>query len=167
MIFRDNCMTDKKDKINENYENLRKRHDLPKFEDLNNEFEVSSIKQLEKTDFMLRVIRRRITDKLAMFCNILQSLILPNTGSAINMFEIKLFDEDDRTNIEKLLAEMMFWERKSLLLDIKSEEKEEAEFLKTVWNEWPLFSVEMVKFAEKMSLGWRKEEKSDKTQYFG
>ena len=102
-----------------------------------------------------------------MFCNILQSLILPNTGSAINMFEIKLFDEDDRTNIEKLLAEMMFWERKSLLLDIKSEEKEETEFLKLVWKEWALFSVEMVKIAEKMSLGWRKEEKTDKTQYFG
>lgn len=164
MIFRNNCM---KGKINEDYENLRKKYDLPKFDELNNEFEVSSIKQFEKSDFPLRVIRRRITDKLAMFCNILQSLILPNTGSAINMFEIKLFDEDDRTNIEKLLAEMMFWERKSLLLDIKSEEKEETEFLKLVWKEWALFSVEMVKIAEKMSLGWRKEEKTDKTQYFG
>lgn len=158
---------EKKEKAADVYEKLRKKYDLPKFDELNNEFEISSIKQLTKTDFPLRVIRRRITDKLAMFCNILQSLLLPNTGSAINMFEIKLFNEEDKTKIEKLLADMMFLERKSLLLDITSDEKVEAEFLRTSWKQWPRFSVEMAKIAEKMSEGWRLEEKSDKTQYFG
>ncbi len=157
----------KKEKATELYESLTKRYDLPKFDDLNKEFEISSIKQLDKTDFLLRVIRRRITDKLAMFCNILQSLILPNTGSAINMYELKMFDENDKEQIEKLLAEMMFLERKSLLLDIKSEDNVEVEFLKTTWKQWPKFSIEMAKIAEKMSKGWKQEDKLDKTQYFG
>ena len=158
---------DKKEKVKESYEILRKKYGLPSFEDLNHEFEIASLKQLERNDFILRVIRRRITDKLAMFCNILQSLMLPNTGSAINMHEIKAFGDDDRFTIEKLLAELMFLERSSLILDINSSEKNEVEFLKTAWSNWKRFSGEMLKIAEKMRSGWKLEEKEDKSHYFG
>ncbi len=156
-----------KNKAAENYEKLRVKYDLPKFDDLNNEFEISSIKQFNTSDFPLRLIRRRITDKLAMFCNILQSLILPNTGSVVNMYEIKLFGEEERHKIDKLLADMMHLERRSLLLDINSNDKAEAEFLKEIWDQWENFSTEMAKIADKMSHGWKQEEKTDKTQYFG
>jgi len=156
----------KKEKLKEAYEILRKKYNLPNFDDLNNEFEISSIKK-PSIEFLLRIIRRRITDKLAMFCNILQSLIMPNTGSAVNLHEIKFFTEDDRVKIEKLLSDMMYLERKSLLLDINSEEKVEAEFLKTAMGYWPGFSLEMMRIVDKMSSGWKTEEKIDKTQYFG
>ncbi|MBI4154960.1 hypothetical protein HY498_02665 [Candidatus Woesearchaeota archaeon] len=155
-----------KEKLKEAYEILRKKYNLPNFNDLNNEFEISSIKK-PSIEFLLRVIRRRITDKLAMFCNILQALIMPNTGSAVNLHEIKFFTEEDRVKIEKLLSDMMYLERKSLLLDINSKENVEAEFLKTTMEYWPRFSLEMMRIVDKMSSGWKTEEKTDKTQYFG
>ena len=51
-------------KIKEEYEKLKEKHNLPDFKEINNEFEITTI---EKEEFLLREIRRKIYEKIELY----------------------------------------------------------------------------------------------------
>src|SRR3989344_7570437 len=108
--------------LKDEYEKLKKKHKLPNYEELDNEFELLYVAKLEEIKFPLRFIRRRINDKIAWFCNMLQNIIQPNPGSLISLEESKFFSDEDRKKMIVLLKELMHMERESVLLDIEYDE---------------------------------------------
>jgi len=154
--------------LKEDYEKLKKQHKLPNYDDLDHEFELLYISRLEEIKFPLRFIRRRITDKLSWFCNMLQNILQPNPGSMISLEESKFFTDDDRKRIIILLKELMKIERQSLILEVNFNEKEDVEFINHIYSEWNKIKKETAYFSEVLKKGWKEEtKKSIKEQYFG
>ena len=154
--------------LKEDYEKIKKQHKLPNYDDLDHEFELLYISGLEEIKFPLRFIRRRITDKLSWFCNMLQNIIQPNPGSLISLEESKFFTDDDRKKIIDLLKELMNWERQSLILEINFSDKEDAEFINNTFNQFNKIKKEIAYFSEVLKKGWTEETKKiNKEQYFG
>ena len=63
------------------YAALQKKYGLPEYSALNDEFELLYIPAIMEVVHPLKLVRRRMTDKVGWLCNMLQTLLQPNPGS--------------------------------------------------------------------------------------
>lgn len=154
--------------VKKEYEKYQKKHSLPLYDDLDKEFELLYVADIKEIRFVLRFIRRRMNDKIATTCNMLQSLLQPNPSSFINLQESSFFSKEEKNKYSVLLKESMQVERVSLVLDFSSDDKKEAEFIKETYKKWLEWKEEILRITKKLVEGWKtleiKEEK--KEQYF-
>lgn len=151
--------------IKKEYEKLKKKFNLPKFKDLNQEFELYSI---EKTDCLLRNIRRRMIEKLGFFTRILDTILYPNSGSLVSIHESKFFSEGEKLRLSDLYKDLMIYERQSLLLDVSPSEKEDALMINRIFKEWDKLKKEIEKVVKTMESSWKSKDKDLKNNiYFG
>lgn len=154
--------------LREEYDALAKKYKLPIYDELDENFELLYVGPVTEIKYPLRFIRRRINDKLAFFCSLLQGLLQPNPGSLVNMQESEFLEKEEHKKIMKLLREFMFIERQSLLLDINPNEKDDAGFIKDTFKEWNSIKKEVEKIFVKIKDTWKKEiEKKKGESYFG
>ena len=140
------------------------KYKLPNFKDLDSEFEISFIKE---EAFLLRNIRRKVTDKIILSCRIIESLIYPTQSNIITAIESKSLDDEQKNKMDYLYKKFMIFERESLRLDMNPSEKGDADYIIDVFNKWSKLKKEMKKIVLIMKDSWVKEEKSDKNNYFG
>ena len=136
------------------YEKLRKKYNLPQFEELDEEFE---IRKVDYDLFLIREIRRLVLSKLDFVASLLEPILDPGK-SLHSMIETKFF--------EKYNIELMFDFYKKLWKIIHegisaslTSEKAEAEFIKDVWKQWPEIKKQSIEYADKIAAGWGKVEK--------
>ncbi|MEK6907005.1 MAG: hypothetical protein AABW45_00595 [Nanoarchaeota archaeon] len=157
-------MKDEKFNLKEEYNKLK--HKIPRFEDLDNEFELSTANIKDKS-FLLRNIRRRLNDKIIFYCRIIEGLLYPNSNSITGMMEINSFNEKEKEKMANIYKKLMEFERESLSLDVNPDEKNDVEFINNLFKEWKKFKEEMIKVTKKMKESWHLEEKEEKDNYFG
>ncbi len=150
--------------ISEKYSKLKTKYGLPSFEELNNEFEISII---EKDDFLLREIRRKLIDKAMHIAEILGSA-LGGEAPANAMIEFgKLTEAEMKKSIE-LYKKLMYLERLSVETAIIADEKKDAEFIKIFYDEWKSLKPQILKVLSRLKEGWKeKEESKDDSSIFG
>ena len=155
--------------VKKEYESLKKKYNLPDYDSIDNEFELLYIGEIKEIKFPLRFIRRRINDKIALICNIVQTLIQPNPGSIINLQESVFLSKEDKLRYTHLLKDLMETERTSLRLDFDFDERKDAVFIKEALKKWTEYKQEIVKLTDKLIEGWKKLEikKEQKDRYFG
>ena len=157
-------MAENKFNLKEEYSKLD--YKLPKFEDLDDEFEIS-IASIKNKNFLVRNLRRRLNDKVIFYCKIIEGLIYPNSNNIIGMLEIKSFDEEEKGKMSTMYKKLMEFERESLNLDVNPDEKKDVEFINSLFKEWKKFKEEMIRITKKMKESWHLEEKEEKDNYFG
>ena len=157
-------MKDEKFNLKEEYNKLK--HKIPRFEDLDNEFELSTANIKDKS-FLLRNIRIRLNDKIIFYCRIIEGLLYPNSNSITGMMEINSFNEKEKEKMANIYKKLMEFERESLSLDVNPDEKNDVEFINNLFKEWKKFKEEMIKVTKKMKESWHLEEKEEKDNYFG
>ena len=159
-------MVESKFDIKEEYEKLLEKYkNLPSFAELNNEFELNSI---EKPNFLMRNIRRKINEKVMFFCKILESVLYPSLQTTISGYEANFFNDQEKNSLMLLHKKLMIFEKESLFLDIEcNSEEKDAEYIKKVYNQWKEFKFEMNNAVKKMMNSWNEELKDDGETYFG
>lgn len=155
--------------IKKEYQTLAKKYKLPDYEALDKEFELLYVMDVKEIKYVLRFIRRRINDKVAWACSMIQSILQPNPGSLVNLQESSCFSKDDKQKLYTMLRSLMQLERQSLLLDINLDEKGDAGFIGDSFKQWNSFKKNISWIAEKMYEHWKtvREEKKERDQYFG
>jgi len=154
----------KEEKFDIKVEYNKLKYKLPRFEELDNEFEISAIK--EKT-FLLRNIRRRINDKIIFYCKIIESLLYPSQSNFIGMVELKSFTDQEKEKISNIYKRLMQYERESLKLDVNPNEAGDVEYINNLLKEWDNLKKEMIKITEKMKYSWMQEDRPSRDTYFG
>ncbi len=160
-------MKDDKFDIKAEYNNLK--HTLPKFEDLDQEFEISNsnVKDIKEKRFLIKNIRRRVNDKVIFYCRVIENLIYPNQSNFISMLELKSFTDKEKQDMSKLYKKLMLYERESLILDINPDEKRDVNYINSLWKDWHEFKKDLIRISQKMKDSWNFEEKEEKDNYFG
>ncbi len=147
------------------YNQLSKKYDIPDFNILNNEFELEII---EREEFPLRQIRRRIVDRLVIFCKIIEEIIFPSGQNHLNNHEIRFFTEEDRKALLDLHKKMMSYERQSLVLNISSSnEEEDAKYIKQLSTDMLEFKIKILEVVKKMQNSWKQDLPEEDQPYFG
>jgi len=152
--------------LKKEYGDLQKRYSLPSFEKLNEEFDIERIIDKE-TDFLLRGIRRNISQKAINFMQFLEGLINPNFASMAALSLLKSINEKDKELINKCYEKIFDLELKSLMLEIEYNEKAEAEFIKTSAKAWEEIRADLKQLINNAEKVWRKKMSEEKLNYFG
>ncbi len=149
--------------IKESYESLGKRLVLPKFDELE-EFQVSGI---EEPDFLLSKIRGKVMEKANDIIEFLSDMFQPD-ASITNMYESRVFSEEEKKDAFDAFRRLMFWKRASLKASIIGNDEAEAEFIRGFVSEWKSLKSDLVELVKKIGISWETDsEQSEKLGYFG
>lgn len=162
-------MSEEKIDVKKEYDKLKIKYSLPEFEKLEKDFEFYHLREnIKDESYVLRLIRRRIYDKIVFFCNILERILFPNPSSLILINEAKFFPEEKRKEMFNIYKILMKYERLSLTLDISNDENKNVSFIKNIHKDWPHLRDYCQKIVQEISNRWEKEEEfEEKTGYLG
>jgi len=156
-------MTQEKDMIKE-YDALKKKYDLPELRELDKEF---CIGKLEETDFLLRTIINKISERLEQTLKILGDIIQPENNLA-NMYEAEPFSEDEKKKIFDLFKKISYYHKELLINNFEHDKDSAAKLINKTFKEWKDLKKEFLEILNKIKESWRKESKSRlELSYFG
>ena len=136
------------------YQKLAKRHKLPKYIDIDKDFEISTI---DKTEFLLREIRRKILDKFDGIREILEHIIQPDANSFSSMYETRIFSDEEKKKIYNIYKTLMRMDRTASIVNLRADEKEDAQYIKNTFAEWQKLKPKLMQYFEKIKKNWEKE----------
>lgn len=152
-------------KIEAEYNKLCKKFKLPKFEEIDREFEIST---LENERFLINNILRKIVEKLEVYTEAIGNLVHPDASSLTSMYEIRYFSDDEKNDMYKLFKKLMKINREIVELLLDADEKKEADFLNGFFNEWLNMKNDLKAYISKMKESWEKESTIEEDLgYFG
>lgn len=152
--------------IQKQYEELRKKHGLPPFEDINRELEITNID--EKNMFLLREIRRNLVDRIEHFEKMLQEILQPDTNSFRSMSECREFKESEKHELFNIYKNLMIMLRSSQIIELECDDKKEAAFIKSAFENWMRIKKEISPYISKLEKSWEKEtEPNEDIGYLG
>lgn len=158
----------KLEKFKKDYDKLRKKHSLPSFEQLNEDFQIEKTSELE-TDTPIREIRRFVSDKLSSYLRFVEAMLNPSSSPA-PMFTfaiVKTINHEDKnklTEIFKLLAKN---EIKLIEVDLKFIEKKEADYVKDSFKMWQEIKEDLLKVIQNMNKNLDNKNENNNKSYFG
>ena len=157
---------DNLDILKEKYDELKVKYDLPEFYELNKLFDIEDVDT--ETDFLLRRIRRVITERIAGYSRFVDVILNPSNAPVFFFNLIKKIDNGKKQAITEVYEILGNLEMEIIILDLDYSEKKEAEFIKKVID---LFDkrikkdlLEVVKSLGAVSLDDKKE---TSRSYFG
>lgn len=151
-------------KLHQELKETIKQYKLPSFNDLDREFDISNI---EHDGNVLRAIRRKMVEKIELFCKIIESLMFPDASSLSSIQESKILDDDTRQNMLNLFKKLMIYDRISLSLEIENDEKKNIKFIQDLFAEWKEFKPQLMVIVKNMTDAWSKDDESIEEKYFG
>ena len=140
--------------IEKQYNELKKKHKLPDFREIDFEFELSD---LEPTNFLIRAVIRRIVERLDFYTTIVEEVLQPDASNFYSMHESRFFDDDEKKQMYDFYKRLMNYNRQSVELSLGNNEKEETEFINNFFNEWKEDKMELVRYIKKMKDSWKSE----------
>tara|TARA_Y100000294_G_scaffold50450_1_gene47513 strand:+ start:1229 stop:1696 length:468 start_codon:yes stop_codon:yes gene_type:complete len=151
--------------IEQEYNKLSKKYKLPKFQEIDSEFEISS---LESPRFLIKNILRRIVEKLEFYIEVIGNLVHPDASSLTTMYEVRFFSEDEKNNMYGLFKKMMIFDRSIVGIVLSNDDKKQAEFLNKFFQKWLEMKKELASYIGKMKESWEKESTIEEDLgYFG
>jgi hypothetical protein len=153
--------------VKKRYEILRRKYQLPVFEDLVREFSI----KLDNPDLIFNDIIEKVCDDISHRTQTLESIIFPgSSGNPSTLYETNML-KNKRDEAFGLYKELMsiLWEGEKVKSIAK--EKEMADFVKTIHDEWKnklkKKFVEICELFEKKWKGVKLKETSTELMYHG
>jgi len=151
--------------IEKEYNTLCKKFKLPKFKDLDVEFEIST---LENHGFLLRNILRKIEEKLEFYIDTINNLLQPDMASLVSLHELRFFTDDEKNDIYRIFKILVKTSRNIIELVLEHDEKNQADFLNKFFDQWLGIKIELINYIGKMKDSWEKETSiKEDLGYFG
>lgn len=138
--------------IEKQYNELRKKHRLPDFRELDFELELQDI---ESTAYLLKQILRKIGEKLEFYSRVIEETLQPDASNIYALHESRFFDEKEKKEMYDVYVKLMNLSRHSLEISLSNDEKSEAEVITRFFGEWKDLKEELIKYARKMKESWK------------
>lgn len=146
-------------KLKEKYAPFQKKYNLPKFDDLDREFKLYNVDEYT-TDIMFD-IRRQITAVLTSINAYILPILMPLEGEIVSLVESAGVKKDVKVKMNVLFKKIQYFNHKGIAASLKSE-KDMVDYVKEIWKDWPSMKKDMAFFADKLTLVWEKEQRSEK-----
>ena len=147
------------DEFKKSYQELKTKFpDLPSFEELDDEYEITNyvIEKKLTGKFVDRNIRRTITYNLNSHIGHLHGFIMPTQHSAISVEESNFFNEEEKEEIIKIITKLMVYLRESFECELKKDLDLNIKFIIKAHKNWLLIKQEIIKIIPKLIQGWEK-----------
>lgn len=162
------AMTEEKtlSEFKENYKELAEKYALPSFEELNIEFGIEKIYEIE-SDFTLKYVSRVIYEKITFYLKLVEGLINPSEGSLFAFKVLECLSAEEKEKLSDLYKEFFEVEINMLERDLEYSEKKEAEFIKKMSEKWKTIKKPILDIIKNIRFDKCKEVTKNKKFYFG
>ncbi len=134
------------------YKPLQEKYQLPEFSELNKLFDIEDIDP--DTEFLLRKIRRTISDKIANYLRFTEIVLNPSNAPMFFFKILKKLNSEDKEALTKIYEQLGKSELKMLSLDIEYDEQKEADFINETYKSFTEeIKEEFLKVIEKLNNG--------------
>ena len=152
--------------LKKRYLEIEKKHKLPPFSKLNEDFEIDKIDK--DTDYIARAIRKAMIDKIVNSLNFIEMLLNQMNAPRLYIPFLRTMNGDDKKLMDDLYARLGGLSMLSLELEIDYSEKQESDAIKKIYESWNSIKPDFRKILSKiknpsLSQSLIKKEKS----YFG
>lgn len=150
--------------LKKDYSVLAAKYKLPKFAELNEDFEVEKCEKESET--LLRVIRKVMMEKIISSLGFVEMLLNPMNAPRMYLSYIHGMGADDKKSIEKIYTAFADISAVALECEIDYSEKNEAELIRSIFDTWQKMKLEFRKILTHLKAPSLKVEKVQKS-YFG
>lgn len=152
-------------KLEESYNKLKSKYNLPEFNELNLIFEIDDIGC--ESNLILQKIREKIDNKIITYIEIIEAIVQPETNLR-DMYETKYVNDKSKETAYTLFKKLMLIKRSSDLISIENKEDDNAKFIKETYESYIRLKPDIFKHVEKLKIAWEKDTniKND-LNYFG
>ncbi len=154
------------EKIKEKYNTLKKNYDLPSWEELEEDFDISKAFSVE-SETTLRDIRRKINEKITSYLHLFEMFMNPQTAPLFVMNVLKNLSESDDKNIKKTYGEMARIQFQQILADTIYSEENESKVIKETFDMWAREKVNIYKIIQVLGEKYKGSSVSKNKSYFG
>ncbi|MCW8965571.1 MAG: hypothetical protein OQK82_02625 [Candidatus Pacearchaeota archaeon] len=148
------------------YEILKEKYSLPDFDEFNREFNIEKLADME-TDYLIREIRKVITDKFASYVRFVE-VFLHTANAPMFIFSLmKIISVEDKKILGKIYERLAKSEIRVVTLDLNFSEESEVEFVKSAYLMWKEVKSDLLKFVKKLEDNWDVKPEVNGKNYFG
>jgi len=135
------------------YEEIRKKYTiLPEYEEINKEFNISSLEKLD-----LPAIRKKIGERLEFCLDVLERILNPEPTSLADLYECKFFTTGEKEKAFDIFKKLMQLYRELLEADLTANDEEQAKIIRKISLEFPVLRKEMIPLIKKLKESWKED----------
>ena len=154
------------EKLKEKYKLFQEKYNLPYFKELNENFQIEKIAEIE-TEFILKEVRRFMTDKFFNYLRFIESLINP-TNAPMFVFAIaKTLGVGEREKLVEIYKKITKIELDLIDFDLYYSEEKEAESIKNYWTFWNEIKKQLFDVIEVVRKNLDNKQEDNGKGYFG
>lgn len=152
--------------LKQEYKKIQEKHNLPGFEELNEDFNIEKASEVE-VELLIREIRRFLADKLANYMRFAEAILNPVNVQMFVYSLIKSLDVQEKEKLTEIYKKLSKNELKLIELDIKYSEEKEALFIRESYVMWQEIKKDLLDIIEKATKNWDNKSESKSKDYFG
>ena len=154
--------------LKECYLVIKEEYSLPDFDDLNEDFSIEKI-QNDDTDFLIREVRKNISEKFSGYLRFIETLLSPSNAQMFVFAMLKILDNNDKKNLQTIYKKLAKKEIEVIELDLKYDVSKEADFIKSSYTLWNEVRDELLEMIIKIKDNWtfNGEGSNGSRNYFG
>jgi hypothetical protein len=146
-----------KKNLKEEYAVLQEKYDLPNFEDLDRDFEISDI---DTDKNILREIIKEMHSQIEFYSRILESIIQPDSKFA-DMKEAENFTADDHKIIYEIYRNFMFINRTLILTNLEYSQESASREISNAYSNFQDIKKNLLFILTKMKDTWKIEKQKE------
>jgi len=152
--------------LKKEYLGIREKHNLPSFEELNEDFNIEKAAEVE-VELLIREIRRFIADKLSNYLRFVEAILNPVNVQMFVYSLIKSLETQEKEKLTEIYKKLSKNELRLIELDIEYSEEKEALFIRESFIMWQEMKKELLEIIEKVNKNWDNKSESKNKDYFG
>ena len=154
------------EKLKKEYEKIQKKHELPSFKEMNEDFHIEKLSDVE-TEILIREVRRMVADKLANYMRFVESLLNPVNAPMFVFSIVKLIEPEQKKRLSEIYRELMKREMEFIAIDLEFNEEREAKFIKESFKFWQDVKKDMSGILKTINDKWDDKAETNNKGYFG
>jgi len=148
------------------YSELAKKHGLPEFKSIAEDFDIEKIQDKESI-LLIREVRRSISEKISAYIHLFETLINPSSPPMFIFSVLRNISTEDKDTIKKIYKALSRTQIEVMKLDTVYKEDEEARFINETFIIWQELKLTIYKLIERFESSFEEDDSDKKRSYFG
>ncbi len=155
------------DEVKNSYEKIREKYSLPSFNEINSDFQIEKIVDLD-VEFLIRRVREYVGDKISIYFKFIENLIQPSNAQMFVFMIIKKLEKKDVLKLRSIYEKLAVMELELIELDLVFDAEKEAEFIRNAFLGWQEIKVDLYRIIGSVKKkGLEDFSSSGEKKYFG
>lgn len=147
------------------YDKLKIKHNLPEFNKLTEDFDIEKIAEKEPI-FLLREVRRAISEKNSAYLHLFETLINPTSPPMFIFSILRNISTEDKETIKEIYKILSKIQIELMKLDTIYKEDAEIKFINETFCTWQKIKQTIYRFIESSEKNFENDDISKKRSYF-